>query len=114
MFVCPCAATDCLRYISRSPSSQTRDSKMVRTLEPPSASRSSEAAKAWNAYLPESVVRPLYEAERRANQCVEKLENDPNDLPAREELAKLFALELERVDLALEALEARRPKSRVG
>lgn len=41
----------------------------------------------------------------RANQCVELLKRDPNDVPAREELAKIFAEQLGQIDLALEQME---------
>ena len=41
----------------------------------------------------------------RANQCVELLRRDPDDVPAREELAKIFAEQLGKIDLALEQME---------
>jgi tetratricopeptide (TPR) repeat protein len=41
----------------------------------------------------------------RANQCVELLRRDPNDVPVREELAKIFAEQLGKIDLALEQME---------
>ena len=43
-------------------------------------------------------------AAERANFCVEKLTEDPNDVPAREELARLLAEQLNRVDEGLEQL----------
>ena len=48
---------------------------------------------------------PREAAGARANQCVEKLQQNPDDVPAREELAKLLAERLAKVDLALEQLE---------
>ena len=44
------------------------------------------------------------EAARQANQCVEKLKHDPNDVPAREKLARLFAEQLDRADMGIEQL----------
>lgn len=40
-----------------------------------------------------------------ANQFVERLNRDPNDVASREKLAKIFAEQLGQVDLALEQLE---------
>ena len=40
-----------------------------------------------------------------ANQCVEKLKQDPNDAPVREKLAGIFAERLGRLDLAIEQIE---------
>lgn len=45
------------------------------------------------------------EALARANRCVAKLERDPNDVAAREELAGIFADHLGQVDLAIEQIE---------
>ncbi len=45
------------------------------------------------------------EALARANRCVEKLQNDPNDVAVREELARIFADQLGQVDLAVEQIE---------
>jgi len=45
------------------------------------------------------------EATAAANQCVEKLKADPNDVVSREKLARLFAEEMQRVDLAVEQME---------
>jgi len=39
-----------------------------------------------------------------ANACVERLTHEPNDVPAREELARLFAEHLDQVDQGLEQL----------
>jgi hypothetical protein len=44
------------------------------------------------------------EATKMANLCVEKLTQDPNDIPAREKLARLMAERLDQVDQALEQL----------
>lgn len=51
--------------------------------------------------LPESPEDAL----RLANQLVEKLKGDPNDVPAREKLARIFAERLNQIDLAIEQLE---------
>jgi hypothetical protein len=40
-----------------------------------------------------------------ANQCVEKLKQDPNDVAQREKLAKIFAENLKQIDLAAEQIE---------
>ena len=40
-----------------------------------------------------------------ADQCVEKLKQDPNDVPIREELARLFAEQLQQPGLAIEQIE---------
>jgi hypothetical protein len=45
------------------------------------------------------------EAERAANQCVEKLERDPKDTAAREKLARIFAERLGQAALGVEQLE---------
>lgn len=45
------------------------------------------------------------EAARRANQCVERLKRNPNDVEAREEFAKLLAEQLGQPELALEQIE---------
>lgn len=45
------------------------------------------------------------DAARLANACVERLKRNPNDVSAREELARIFAEQLEKVDLALEQIE---------
>ena len=45
------------------------------------------------------------EALARADQCVEKLKQDPNDVPVREELARLFAEQLQQPALAVEQIE---------
>jgi tetratricopeptide (TPR) repeat protein len=47
----------------------------------------------------------LAEAERAANQCVEKLERDPKDTEAREKLARIFAERLGQAELGIEQLE---------
>ncbi|MBI5385473.1 MAG: tetratricopeptide repeat protein [Verrucomicrobia bacterium] len=44
-------------------------------------------------------------AAARANQCVEKLKKNPNDVAAREDFAKLLAEQLAKPDLAVEQLE---------
>jgi len=46
-----------------------------------------------------------HEAARQANLCVEKLNHDPNNAGAREKLARLFAEQLDRADLAIEQLK---------
>ena len=40
-----------------------------------------------------------------ANRCVEKLKQDPDNVPAREELARLFAERLNRAELGIEQVE---------
>jgi hypothetical protein len=45
-----------------------------------------------------------YQAAELANACVEKLKRDPNHLPAREQLARLFAEQLDRADLGIEQI----------
>ena len=44
-------------------------------------------------------------AQRAADACIEKLQQDPKDHAAREKLARIFAEELRQVDLALEQME---------
>jgi hypothetical protein len=43
-----------------------------------------------------------HKAARLANECVAKLKHDPDNVPAREKLARLFAEQLERADLGIE------------
>ena len=45
-----------------------------------------------------------HKAAKLANECVEKLKQDPNNVPAREKLARLFAEQLDRADLAIEQI----------
>ena len=45
-----------------------------------------------------------HRAARRANECVEKLKQDPNNVPARETLARLFAEHLDRTDQGIEQI----------
>jgi len=45
------------------------------------------------------------EALATANQCVEKLKLDPNDVSAREKLARTFAEQLGQVDLGIEQID---------
>ena len=45
-----------------------------------------------------------YKAAELANACVEKLKRDPNNLAAREKLARLFAEQLDRADLGIEQI----------
>jgi hypothetical protein len=45
------------------------------------------------------------EAVAEANRCVEKLNRDPNHVPARERLARLFAEHLERPEAGIEQLQ---------
>ena len=45
-----------------------------------------------------------HRAARRANECVEKLKQDPNNVPARENLARLFAEHLDRADQGIEQI----------
>ena len=47
----------------------------------------------------------LLEATTRADQCVERLRQNPNDAPARERLAILLAERLGKADLAIEQLD---------
>jgi tetratricopeptide (TPR) repeat protein len=44
------------------------------------------------------------EAVARSQQCIERLQNDPDDIAARENLARLYAEGLEHVDMGLEQL----------
>jgi hypothetical protein len=41
----------------------------------------------------------------RSQECVKSLQTNPDDVPARETLARLWAVELGQVDLAVEQLE---------
>jgi hypothetical protein len=43
-------------------------------------------------------------AAQAANACVERLKHDPNNVPARDRLARLFADHLDRADLGLEQI----------
>ena len=43
-------------------------------------------------------------AAQAANACVERLKRDPNNIAAREKLARIFAEQLERADLGIEQL----------
>jgi hypothetical protein len=43
-------------------------------------------------------------AAREANACVERLKQDPNNVPAREKLARIFAEQLSQADLGIEQL----------
>src|SRR5438105_13284608 len=45
------------------------------------------------------------QAAAEANRCVEKLKQDPDNVPAREELARLFAERLNRAELGIEQVE---------
>jgi hypothetical protein len=45
-----------------------------------------------------------HKAARLANECVEKLKQDPNNAPAREKLARLFTEQLDRADLGIEQI----------
>jgi len=45
------------------------------------------------------------EAAAQANQYVERLKQDPDNVPAREELARIFAERLDRLELGMEQLE---------
>ena len=47
----------------------------------------------------------LGDAERAANQCVEKLEREPKDIAAREKLARILAERLGQAELGIEQLE---------
>ncbi|HVM48014.1 MAG TPA: hypothetical protein VMU04_08300 [Candidatus Acidoferrum sp.] len=46
-----------------------------------------------------------HKAAHLANECVEKLKDDPNNVAAREKLARLFAEQLDRADLGIEQLK---------
>jgi hypothetical protein len=45
-----------------------------------------------------------HKAAHLANECVEKLKHDPNNVQAREKLARLFAEQLDRADLGIEQI----------
>ena len=45
-----------------------------------------------------------HKAAKLANECVEKLKQDPNNVTAREKLARLFAEQLDRADLGIEQI----------
>jgi hypothetical protein len=45
-----------------------------------------------------------HKAAHLANECVEKLKRDPNNIAAREKLARLFAEQLDRADLGIEQI----------
>jgi hypothetical protein len=47
---------------------------------------------------------PRHESVELANACVEKLKLDPNNIAAREKLARLFAEQLGKADLGIEQL----------
>ncbi len=51
---------------------------------------------------PETLDRP--KAAQAANACVERLKQDPDNVPARERLARLFAESLGRADLGIEQI----------
>jgi hypothetical protein len=55
------------------------------------------------AAAPAGLSRP--EAFARSQQCVERLTSNPDDIPAREELARLWAEDLDQVDMGVEQLE---------
>lgn len=44
-------------------------------------------------------------AESKANRCIEKLKQNPDDVATREELAVIFARDLQRAELGIEQLE---------
>jgi hypothetical protein len=52
---------------------------------------------------PESKLE-RYKAVELANACVERLKQDPNNIPAREKLARLFAEQLDRADLGIDQI----------
>jgi hypothetical protein len=66
---------------------------------PPAAAPGDVAAPPLESGLPRE------EALARANQCVENLRRDPNDVPAREELARLFMHGLGQLAQAVEQME---------
>jgi hypothetical protein len=43
-------------------------------------------------------------AAKAANACVEKLKSEPNDIPAREKLARIFTEQLQKPDLGIEQI----------
>jgi hypothetical protein len=45
------------------------------------------------------------QAVARANQCVEKLKQNPDNIAAREDLARIFTEQLNKADLGIEQLE---------
>jgi hypothetical protein len=47
---------------------------------------------------------PRYKAAQSANECVEKLKEDPNNVAAREKLARLFTEQLDQADLGIEQI----------
>ncbi len=60
--------------------------------------------------LDDGPAAPVSRAERHkaadlANACVERLEQDPKNVPAREKLARLFAEQLERAEQGIEQME---------
>jgi tetratricopeptide (TPR) repeat protein len=48
---------------------------------------------------------PRQEAAARSRQCVQRLQSNPDDIPAREELARLWADDLDQVQMGVEQLE---------
>jgi hypothetical protein len=58
---------------------------------------------ASSAPAPADMSRP--EAFDRSQQCVERLTSNPDDIPAREELARLWAESLGQIEMGVEQLE---------
>jgi hypothetical protein len=54
---------------------------------------------------PIAADKSLDEPLAQANRCVERLKRDPNDVLAREKLARIFAEQMGQVELAVEQLE---------
>jgi hypothetical protein len=48
---------------------------------------------------------PRLQAAARTRQCVARLQANPDDVPAREELARLWAEDLDQVEIGVEQLE---------
>jgi len=114
----PCAARDALEEISRRhPNSHLDRMARLRAGRLP-ASREELIARESVKKILLPVRRPALddsgappparmsrqEAAARSQQCVERLRNDPNDIAARENLARLYAEGLEHVDMGLEQL----------
>jgi hypothetical protein len=57
-----------------------------------------------DAEAPPEPTMERHEAARQANDCVEKLQRDPNNIPAREKLARLFTEQLAKPELGIEQL----------
>jgi len=81
-------------------SAELEEQQKVKTVHMPALSDDIDAAAGKDA-----PAINQEEALRAANQCVEKLKRDPNDVASREKLARIFAEQLEQPVLAIEQLE---------